>query len=72
MAKRRRHSEEFKREAVKLVTDQGFAVQKVEPVHSVYQTLAWIVERWLGSSQSPGYVLLRSVLFPILRYQCRR
>jgi transposase len=26
MAKRRRHSEEFKREAVKLVTDQGYTL----------------------------------------------
>jgi transposase len=26
MAKRRRHNEEFKREAVKLVTDQGYTV----------------------------------------------
>jgi transposase len=26
MAKRRRHSEEFKREAVKLVTDQGYSL----------------------------------------------
>lgn len=26
MAKRRRHNEEFKREAVKLVTDQGYSV----------------------------------------------
>jgi SAM-dependent methyltransferase len=55
----------------KLVTDQGFSVLKVEGVHSVYLTLAWIIEEWLQSQETLGYRLMRLILFPILRYKTR-
>src|SRR6185436_4244167 len=55
----------------KLVEDHGFEVVKAEGVHTVYHTLAWIAQEWLNSRNSYSYRLLRLILFPILRYQCR-
>jgi len=55
----------------KLVTDRGFEVVKIEGVHSVYTTLAWIVEQWLESRDSLSYRLMRIILYPILRYKSR-
>ena len=39
MAKRRRHNEEFKREAVKLVTDQGYSVAEAARSLGLYASL---------------------------------
>jgi SAM-dependent methyltransferase len=55
----------------KLVTDQGFHVENIEGVHSVYHTLGWIVEEWLESNNSLSYRMLRRILYPILRYKSR-
>jgi len=55
----------------KLVTDEGFEVVKLEGVHSVYTTLAWIVESWLQSHDSLSYRLMRLIFYPILRYKTR-
>jgi len=55
----------------KLVTDQGLSVLKVEGVHSVYLTLAGIVEEWLQSRETLGYRLMRLVLYPTLRHKTR-
>jgi len=55
----------------KLVTDQGFEVVTVEGVHSVYHTLAWIVERWLESKDTLSYRMMRLVFYPILRHKTR-
>ncbi len=55
----------------KLVTDEGFEVVKLEGVHSVYMTLAWIVESWLQSHDSLSYRLMRLIFYPILRYRAR-
>ena len=46
----------------KLVTDQGFEVEKIEGVHSVYMTLAWIVELWLRSNDTLSYRMLRDLV----------
>lgn len=54
-----------------LVEKHGLTVRKVEPVHNVYVTLAWIVGNWLSSRRSFAYWLLRQILYPILRYKSR-
>ena len=55
----------------KVVEDHGFEVVESGGVHSVYHTLAWIAQEWLKSRTTLSYYLLRLILFPILRYQCR-
>jgi SAM-dependent methyltransferase len=55
----------------KLVADSGFAVERIEAIHSVYHTLGWLIERWLTSRRCPSYLLLRLILFPLLRYKTR-
>ena len=54
-----------------LVTRHGFAVEKVEPLHNIYVTLSWIVTTWLSQEQSPRNLVLKGVLYPVLRYLCR-
>lgn len=46
----------------------SFDVETVEPVHSVFHTLGWIVHTWLASSDSPAYVASRLVLYPVVRH----
>lgn len=53
-----------------IVERHGFRVIEAESVHSVYHTLAWIVDNWLMSEHSFHYVALRCILFPILRHRC--
>lgn len=55
----------------KLVIEQGFKVEKVEGLHTVYHTLGWIVQEWLNVKKTPSYILLRFILFPILRYKSK-
>lgn len=55
----------------KLVRDHGFEVERVEAMHSVYHTLAWIADRWLNASSSWRYRALRWVLFPWLSHKTR-
>jgi SAM-dependent methyltransferase len=55
----------------KLVTDRGFEVLKLEGVHSVYHTLAWIVQCWLESKNTLKYRMMRLILYPILRHKTR-
>ena len=55
----------------KLVSDRGFTIEKVEGLHTVYHTLGWIVKEWLSVKTTPTYILLRAVLFPILRYKSK-
>jgi SAM-dependent methyltransferase len=54
-----------------LVEQNGLEVVKMEGVHSVYHTLAWIVHEWLRSADCWRYRLLRRILYPVLRYQTK-
>jgi SAM-dependent methyltransferase len=42
-----------------------------EGVHSVYQTLAWIADEWLGTRRDVRATVAKAVLFPYLRRKCR-
>jgi SAM-dependent methyltransferase len=55
----------------RLLVQEQFEVVRLEGVHSVYHTLAWIVYEWLTANNSLSYRLLRTVLFPLLRYKTR-
>lgn len=55
----------------KLVEENGFSVVKLEGVHSVYHTLARIVQDWLTSKNCFKYRLLRLFIFPLLNYKTR-
>jgi SAM-dependent methyltransferase len=55
-----------------LVEKHGYEIIRIEGVHSVYHTLAWIVHEWLSSQECWSYRLLRLVLYPWLRRQSRR
>ena len=52
----------------RIVEQHGFEVVKVEGTHNVYHTIGWIVQEWLTSKKTFFYILLRCLLFPILRY----
>jgi SAM-dependent methyltransferase len=54
-----------------LAERHGFAVEKIEAVHNVYTTFAWIVIQWLESRQSFRNTLLKSILYPTLGYLSR-
>jgi SAM-dependent methyltransferase len=54
-----------------LAERHGFTVEKVEAVHNVYTTFAWIVIQWLESRQSPRNTLLKWLLYPLLGYLTR-
>lgn len=49
LPKRRRHSEEFKREAVKLVTDQGYSLSEASRNLGVHVSL---LRKWREKSES--------------------
>lgn len=55
----------------RLVEKHGFAVEKIEGVHSVYTTLAWIFIEWLNSRNSFSHFLLKVFFFPYLRRKIR-
>jgi SAM-dependent methyltransferase len=56
----------------RLVEKHGFAVERLEPLHSVYHTLGWIVHLWLTSRKSVVYWALRQVLYPAILLAQRR
>jgi SAM-dependent methyltransferase len=56
----------------RLVEQHGFAVAESGGVHSVYVTLAWIVNDWLSPKRGTGATLLKGVLYPALRRRSRR
>ena len=55
----------------KLLEKHGFHVVKTEPVHTVYHTLGWIVAEWLRSESTYRSLMLRCILFPIIRNRTR-
>ena len=55
----------------KLVEENGFSVVKLEGVHTVYHTLARIIQDWLTSKNCFKYRLLRLFIFPLLNYKTR-
>jgi SAM-dependent methyltransferase len=62
----------FSREGLRrLVRDAGCQPLVAEGVHSVYQTLAWIVDEWLGPRRDVRAAAAKWVLFPYLRRKCR-
>jgi SAM-dependent methyltransferase len=56
---------------IALVQRQGFVVEKVEAMHNVYTTLAWLVLCWLSASRCLRNVLLNWILFQPLCYLSR-
>lgn len=52
----------------RLAERHGFIVEKVEAVHNVYITFAWIVIQWLESRDSLRNTILKWVFYPLLRY----
>jgi SAM-dependent methyltransferase len=62
----------FSRDGLRrLVTEAGCQPLVAEGVHSVYQTLAWIADEWLGERRDVRATVAKSVLFPYLRRKCR-
>jgi SAM-dependent methyltransferase len=55
----------------RLCETHGFGVIRVEGVHSVYVTLAWIVSEWLRDKPGLSGSVLRSILFPYLKRKAR-
>jgi SAM-dependent methyltransferase len=55
----------------KLAERHGFDVERVEAVHNIYTTLAWIISYWLSASNSLRNFFLKLVLYPLLRWGCR-
>lgn len=56
---------------VALAEKHGFKVLEIEPVHSVFHTLSWIIEVWLRPKRSLKHRILKSILFPVLRNRTR-
>lgn len=52
-----------------LVADHHFEVERTDPVHNVYHTVAWVVDEWLRAKRTPLYVLLRLAILPILKWR---
>lgn len=60
-------------DGLRLLAEQhGFTVEKVEAVHNVYTTFAWLVIQWLESRQSLRNTLLKWILYPSLGYLSRQ
>lgn len=55
----------------RLLDKHGFGVVRVEGVHSVYVTLAWIVSEWLRDAPGLKGKLGRLVLFPYFKRKAR-
>lgn len=63
----------FSRDGLRrLVREAGCQPLVAEGVHSVYQTLAWIADEWLGPRRDVRAAVAKTVLFPYLRRKCRR
>jgi SAM-dependent methyltransferase len=56
---------------VALANRHQFVVEKVESVHNVYVTLAWIIVYWLASKNSLRNFFLKLALYPLLAFLCR-
>ena len=57
---------------VRLVSHNGFSVERVKGLFTVYHTLYWQVYVWLHLKRNVGYRLLRLVLLPLLLWCSRR
>jgi len=54
-----------------LAQRHGFIVDKIESVHNIYITFAWIVVYWLSSRNSIRNFFLKIILYPLLGFLCR-
>jgi SAM-dependent methyltransferase len=54
-----------------LVESHGFSVRCIEPVHSIYHTLGWILFEWLRDQRGISAAVWRAVLFPLIRNRTR-
>jgi SAM-dependent methyltransferase len=62
----------FSRDGLRrLVEDAGCQALVAEGMHSVYHTLAWITDEWLGARRDVRARLAKAALFPYLRHKCR-
>lgn len=56
---------------VRLVSENGFRVESITGLFTVYHTLYWQVHIWLHLKKSPGYLLLRLCLLGPLLWLAR-
>src|SRR5699024_7632696 len=62
----------FSRDGLKrLVSEADCQPLVAEGVHSVYHTLAWIADEWLGERRDLRATIAKTALFPYLRRKCR-
>jgi SAM-dependent methyltransferase len=54
-----------------LAERHGFRVEKVEALHNVYTTFAWLVIEWLEARQCLRNTLLKCIFYPPLAYLTR-
>jgi hypothetical protein len=54
-----------------LANRHGFLVDKIESVHNIYITLAWIIVYWLSARNSIRNFFLKLMLYPTLAILCR-
>lgn len=55
---------------IALANRHKFSVEKIESVHNIYVTLAWIIVYWLSATNSIRNFLLKLLLYPILAWLC--
>lgn len=56
---------------IQLMEKYNFSVIKLNPIHSVYHTLGWIIHEWLSSKRSFIYWFLKLIMYPIIRYKTK-
>jgi SAM-dependent methyltransferase len=56
---------------IKLVRDHGFEIVEVDAVHNAYHTIGWIIDEWLRSKRTVSYLLMRTILIPVLRHRSK-
>jgi len=62
----------FSRDGLRrLASESGCQPLVAEGLHSIYHTLAWIADEWLGPRRDFRAALAKAVVFPYLRRRCR-
>ena len=56
---------------IALANRHMFSVDKIESVHNIYVTFAWIVVYWLSARNSVRNFLLKIIFYPVLTVLCR-
>lgn len=56
---------------IALAARHHFSAQKVESIHNIYVTLAWIIVYWLSAQDSIRNFVLKLLFYPVLGLLCR-